>query len=311
MLVLFVGGSLVSESESALPGERLYSLKRTLEGLSLATSITESNEAEIQVQLVRERLEEVRALIADGRIEDVSQSVTELQEQVESATEALGVFAIQNPDQAINMADELSLILANQRNFFFVYSQNAPPSISLPLSKVLVLSDNFDEEVDKVFAATLPTPTTSAPVFLPSPTPTHRIIRNTPTPAPTREPDEPTITPRPTQPPPTSTPVPTERPTATPTNTPLPTDEYATPTRQFAEPTNTPIPPAHCTTDTRYHQRIHRYHQRLHQSPHRDASAIRHPDVFLMGPTRRLLVPAETWTMVYCHKYEINFQNSG
>ena len=239
LLTLFVGGTLVSESKNALPGDRLYGMKLTLEGLALATSITQASDAEIQIRHVQERFQEIRALIDEGRLEQVAETVSELEDQVEEAKITLSIFATQDRNQAFDLAEYLSLILANQRNFFFLYSQNAPPSISLPINKILVLSDN-NNDVDKVFVVTFPTPTSLPPTLFPTPTLIRTLFRLTPTPAPTREPDEPTNTPKPTQPAPTRTPVPTERPTSTPT--PVPTDTPEPTWTDTPEPTWTDTP---------------------------------------------------------------------
>jgi CRISPR/Cas system CSM-associated protein Csm2 small subunit len=245
MLVLFVGGSLVSESKNALPGDRLYSLKLTLEGLALATSINQVNEAELQVRHVKARLEEIRALIVEGSFEEAAQTASDLETQVQETKNLLDEVADQDPYQAFTLYQELALILERQQPLLNYLNGSSTPdyrSIYNSLSKVLVKAEDIDDKLKNIrVSITGATPTYAPPTPFPSPTAT-RIIRNTPTPAPTRKPDEPTPTPKPTQPPPTNTPVPTQKPTNTPeptsTNTPEPT---STNTPQPTS-TNTPEP---------------------------------------------------------------------
>jgi hypothetical protein len=77
LLALFVSGTVVSTSQRALPGERLYGVKRTLEGLALATSLDQANDAELQIRFVEERFTEARALIVDERYEDAEATLLE------------------------------------------------------------------------------------------------------------------------------------------------------------------------------------------------------------------------------------------
>ena len=235
MLTLFVGGTLVSESKNALLGDRLYGMKLTLEGLALATSITQASDAELQIKFVQKRLEEIKALYADGRFEEATQTASELEPQIVQTNNAIDLVANQNPSQALDLYQDLALILERQKYLLIYIDWSAAPSVYYSLSKALVMTKVIDDKVNDIrLTITDATPTSLPPTLFPTPTLIRTLFRLTPTPAPTREPDEPTNTPKPTQPAPTRTLVPTERPTSTPT--PVPTD---TPT---PVPTDTPTP---------------------------------------------------------------------
>lgn len=66
-LLLISGGSLLRASASALPGERLYSVKRGWENVRLALILDPNARAALESHFYYERLSEVTRLLAQGR----------------------------------------------------------------------------------------------------------------------------------------------------------------------------------------------------------------------------------------------------
>ena len=75
LLALVVTGTIVSASQKALPGDSLYAIKRTLEQMAIVATLDQGNEAALQIQLVENRLSEVKALLVERRYQDVAQVV--------------------------------------------------------------------------------------------------------------------------------------------------------------------------------------------------------------------------------------------
>src|SRR3990170_4412385 len=281
LLSLFVSGTIVSASQKSLPGDNLYAVKLTLEQLALATSLDQASDAKLQIQFVEERLEEVRALIFEGRYEQVARTVHDYEDHINKTIELIGAVSEQDKSQARQLALELETILSQHRLILIALRINAPDSIYSAISQVLMAAEQAESMAKEFSVLIPPTPTpvrpTSTPV--PSPVPTN-TPRPTPTLAPTErplptEPEEPTstpsrtpepsatptpipptLTPTDTEEPPTDTPVPTDTPTPTPTpdtttptpDTPTPTPDTPTPTPHT--PTPTPHTPSPSPTDT-------------------------------------------------------------
>ncbi len=192
MLSLFVSGTIVSTSQKALPGDRMYGFKLTLEQLALATSLGEANDAMLQIQFVEERLAEVKALIAENRFEDVTQTASEFEEQVNKALLLIKAVAGQDPVYAKRLALELEQILANQRGIFTVLVKNVPPSVNLTVDQVLAIAEDYQDKVEVFAVFTPPTPIPTSPPPTPRPTlapsSTPRPTYPTPTLAPTQKP---------------------------------------------------------------------------------------------------------------------------
>ena len=130
MLALFVSGTVVSASQKSLPGDDLYSVKITLEQIALATSLDEKNDAELQIQFVENRLDEVQALMVEERYEEVAETIQEYEEQVSQTLEAIKEVSDQNRFLAYDLAARLDGILAEQKSILAVLSQNAPDSVA-------------------------------------------------------------------------------------------------------------------------------------------------------------------------------------
>ena len=62
MLGLFVSGTVVSASQKSIPGDGLYRVKLTLEQIALATSLDDKSVAELQIQMVENRLTELQTV---------------------------------------------------------------------------------------------------------------------------------------------------------------------------------------------------------------------------------------------------------
>jgi hypothetical protein len=72
VIVLFASGtSLVGASSNTLPGDRLYPVKRTLEGLRLFFTFNVPEREALELEHENERLHEVSELLANRRSEDV------------------------------------------------------------------------------------------------------------------------------------------------------------------------------------------------------------------------------------------------
>jgi hypothetical protein len=246
MLALIVSGTVVSASQKSLPGDDLYSVKRTLEQIALATSLDEKNDAELQIQFVENRGSEVQALIVEERYEEVAETMQDYEEQVSKTLEIIMDVSDQDRFLAYDLAAQLDGILAEQKTILAVLSQNAPDSVGLNISRVWLIS-NLVELTAKDFANFIPPPPSAPLTVAPTAVPT-RTPRPTPTLAPTQRPILPSATPTKTEKPPTSvpptyTPLPSDTPlpTTAPTNTPVPTDTPIPPDTPVP-PTNTPLP---------------------------------------------------------------------
>lgn len=255
--LISVSGGVVMAAQGSLPGDNLYPLKISLEKAALAVTTDQTQGAQLSVQFTERRSAEIYQLVSEGRYDNINDSVTNFETQVNQTIQSLDVVANNNDQQAQQLASSLKIILSNQNEFLSKLIITAPRTAKPALAKAIRISEsgvNAADVIIKVPPAAPPAPVTATLTPLAPWTPTPSTIplptyTRTPLPTPTSAPTEPplptrtkapadtpaptfTPTPKPTrtEPPPTSTP--TETPTSTPTETPT-----ETPT---STPTETP-----------------------------------------------------------------------
>lgn len=73
VLFLLTGGTgLVSASSGALPGDNLYSVKRTWEGVRLLFTLNQHSHEKLKSEFEQERVREIDELFSEGRLEQVN-----------------------------------------------------------------------------------------------------------------------------------------------------------------------------------------------------------------------------------------------
>jgi hypothetical protein len=251
-------------AEAMLPGDPLYPMKTVVEQLQVVTTFNPDARAELQVTLVQVRVQEIVALVGDGRYEDVANSVDGFRNEIDNTVVAFRTVANQNRARGQSLAQQVQNYLTDSAKVLD-HLGGASPAAAQPIIQEaadvsragahVVVQLSGVEEAAEVAAnepepvpPTMPWPTVT---WLPSPasawsaTPT---ASSTATPLPSMTATRlPTTTPRPPTATPTATETgtPTQPPTRTPSLTPTETDS-PTPWPTFTPtPTKTPteVPP--------------------------------------------------------------------
>jgi hypothetical protein len=93
VLVLVLGllatGVTMEVSSAAIPGDRLYPLKIGLEGLQYELASGESEDPAIHLRFARERIREVSALLAEGRLESLPGALASFEREMLAASWAV------------------------------------------------------------------------------------------------------------------------------------------------------------------------------------------------------------------------------
>ncbi|HEY58726.1 MAG TPA: hypothetical protein G4O04_09380 [Anaerolineae bacterium] len=94
---LLGGGGAVYASESALPGEALYPVKMAVEEVQLALAGPEQD-VNLLAQFTQRRLEEVQALAAQGRHDEIPVVMARYQEQVQAMIQEMAQMGQPDPE---------------------------------------------------------------------------------------------------------------------------------------------------------------------------------------------------------------------
>lgn len=180
MLGLFVSGTVVSASRKAIPGDDLYRVKLTLEQIALATSLDEKSDAELQIQMVENRLTEVQALIVEKRYEEVAETIEESTDQISKTLEIIKIVREENRFLAADLANQLNGILDEQKSILAVLSKNAPQTINANIYRVWASSEFVKLTADNIANIVPPPPPAPPPTKIPTVAPTSTPRRGLP-----------------------------------------------------------------------------------------------------------------------------------
>lgn len=110
ILVLFFGsaGMTALASQSALPGDALYTIKTGLEETRSNLSGSAARQVTLQLQYAQRRLEEIEKLIAEGRYDDIKIATQEFQRHIQNAIGTLENVAANDPTQAADLAAQIT-----------------------------------------------------------------------------------------------------------------------------------------------------------------------------------------------------------
>lgn len=228
MLLVFTG---TAAARGALPGSPLYGVKVASESLGNAMHFGAYNRADYQLRLAQRRLDEIQALLAQGKTEALPQAVARLTEHLAVAARLSSELQAQNDPGATLLARSLDQMLAQSRTTLQtalnVVGGNAQQSvrqaIELTRNPAHLAAVARNGNASGALQAPYPPPASPTPTSLP---PYPPPVSPTPTPLPPTPTVLPTNTPLPTATAPvtlTATVVPTA--TLPPDGTPEPTEE--------------------------------------------------------------------------------------
>lgn len=129
-------------SEDALPGDALYGVKRGLERVSLAFSLTAVGDSRLLVQHAETRLEEVQQLIALNRGEDLGPALSGYGDALDHAIDLAG----DDPDALSELEESLS----KHQQVLEQAIENAPDQALPGLTNALERSQNGKQVVEQL-----------------------------------------------------------------------------------------------------------------------------------------------------------------
>ena len=92
------GGGAAYASQDTLPGDALYQVKTTLEGLQLAVAGSDEAKAQVHLELAAKRLEEAQKAAQKGREDALQASAAAATQQMEAAQQNITTAAVSGKD---------------------------------------------------------------------------------------------------------------------------------------------------------------------------------------------------------------------
>jgi hypothetical protein len=280
--VLTSTGSMLTISQSSLPGEDLYPIKRAAEQMTYSVALSGVQRVELSTEYTDRRLDEAKALIDQGNYPAAETSLQDYEKGVHQTLDLLSQVSDKPSSEVVEVVGTVKESFANNVQTLTAITERVPMNIQVKDHVRKAMTTSMDGAMmagsvyQKLQQATLtpvivatqiplpssPTavPSTNTPIPTKPPKPTATPVpptavpptatrppKSTATTAPT-ETSLPTLAPSETPSAATDTPVATEAPVDTPTDLPIATDEViptvttAIPVQATLVPTNTPVP---------------------------------------------------------------------
>ncbi|MBI2845574.1 MAG: hypothetical protein HYX86_03400 [Chloroflexi bacterium] len=177
---LSLGAGLALASESSLPGDPFYSVKRTLEDVALSLAPSPESAAGLRLIFAERRLQEATAMSERGKQEEAQQLVEEYRGELEAVLQVIAREEIPTNARA-SIASGLQTRLERQGTFLSEVRGKIAMENLEAIDQALITIQEFSGLLEQIREATpipfpllTPTfpPTPTEPLPLPSPTPT-------------------------------------------------------------------------------------------------------------------------------------------
>src|SRR4030065_287687 len=144
ILVFLFGGvsATALAAQSALPGDALYPVKTGLEQTRVALARDAYSEAQLYLQFAQRRLDEINALIQEGRFDDIATAAQEFEAYTNKAIAALQVVMAGDPDRAAALSQQVSTALVRYAQALKGVWVSVPETVKPAVEKAIFASQS-------------------------------------------------------------------------------------------------------------------------------------------------------------------------
>ncbi len=136
--LLFGGVSITGvAAQSAIPGDALYPVKTTIEQTRLSLAQDAGDRAQMKMAFAEKRLEEVAALIEEGRYHEVGDAVFAFEADINSAIMEVETVAQADPARGARIALEITSALTRYAQTLSIMAAGAPQSVQADVTRAL------------------------------------------------------------------------------------------------------------------------------------------------------------------------------
>lgn len=157
LVIVLLGVPIItSATKNSIPGDKLYSLKRASEQVQLTLTQDQNKFANLHVELMQKRLEEVKQAADSGDAESETLAIAELQSQTEKTFAEAGPVATANAisNQDSSLLDNLVAVNKEQKSVLTELSEDSSSSTDTQMIATTALLDSRknDQTLAKIIA---------------------------------------------------------------------------------------------------------------------------------------------------------------
>ncbi len=137
MLVILGVTVTASAARSAIPGDALYSLKISMEETRLSLAQDAGDRAQMKLAFAEDRLNEIGALIAEGRYREVSSAIFSFEKNINEALLEVEIVASVDPARAAQIALDITAALSRYAHILSDMAAAAPDVVQQDVLRAL------------------------------------------------------------------------------------------------------------------------------------------------------------------------------
>jgi hypothetical protein len=137
-VLLFGGAGLTAAAaQEALPGDALYSVKTGIEQTRLSLARDAGNRAQLKMAFAERRLQEIEALVAEGRYSNIDAAAQQFEAEIYSALAELETIFAGDPSRAAQLAGQITAALSRYAQSLSAIAANVPEPVRPGLNRAL------------------------------------------------------------------------------------------------------------------------------------------------------------------------------
>lgn len=149
VVFLFGGGGITAYAASgSLPGDALYPVKTSLENARVSLTTDNSVKSSLLLDFAGLRLDEIKSLIANGRLDHVSQATSQFKSDIEHAQEAIQQLAKSDPTHAAELNAQAADILKGYGTALNEMLSNVPADVQPVIEDAMNTSQSVTDSID-------------------------------------------------------------------------------------------------------------------------------------------------------------------
>ncbi|HSL86070.1 MAG TPA: DUF5667 domain-containing protein [Bacteroidales bacterium] len=160
LVIVMFGGTTatVLASQNSIPGDTLYPIKTRLEQTRLSLARSTEARVELQLEFAEHRLDEIEALIKEGRFQNIQPAVTAFEEHILKALAELNVLSEENPAQAASLMVRLTESLARYAVALSDMASRVPEPLKTDLENTIInlgggdyTNENYNDNINESY----------------------------------------------------------------------------------------------------------------------------------------------------------------
>lgn len=145
LLIISGVGMTAYASQSALPGDTLYSLKTGIENTRVALSSDADVETQLNLKFAQIRLDEISYLIKQNRFEGIPLAANEFETYIQKAMETINRVKSSNPEQGDQLDQQVTAALMIYAQTLKEYWSNVPENTRRSITNAILTSEENAE----------------------------------------------------------------------------------------------------------------------------------------------------------------------